>query len=105
MAGFRLSATAAADIERIRTFTKKTWGPDQATAYLRLLRERMRWLAAGPRRGKARPELREGLYSYRQDSHVIYYRLGRREIEIVRVLHRRMEPLRHIGRRSAQEIE
>ena len=97
MAGFRLSAAAAAGIESIGAFKQETWGPDQATAYLRVLRERMRWLAARPRRGKARPELHEGLYSFLQESHVIYYRIGRREIEIVRVLHRRMEPLRHVG--------
>ena len=98
MAHYRLSQAATADLSEISRYTTKTWGGDQATAYLAGLRDRMRWLAGAPKRGKARPDLQEGLYSFLQQSHVIYYRIGRKGIEVVRVLHRRRDPDRHISR-------
>ena len=96
MAGYRLSAAAAKDLTGIKHYSVANFGLSRANAYLQDMRDRMRWLAVGPRRGKARGDLLPGLFSYRQDSHVIYYRVGKARIEIVRVLHQRMDPLRHL---------
>jgi plasmid stabilization system protein ParE len=53
-----------------------------------------------PRFGSPVSDLAEGLYSYPQQSHVVYFRVlidASSVIEIVRVLHGRMEPARHVG--------
>ena len=97
MTRYKLSAAATADLAGIRDYSAQSWGEARASTYLRDLRHRLRWLAAAPRRGKHRDDLMTGLLSYPQSSHVIYYRIGREEIEIVRVLHRRMDPVRHVG--------
>lgn len=97
MTRFRLSAAAAADLEGIKAFSTERWGHARAKRYLSDLRDRLRWLAAAPRRGRACPDLLDGVHSYPQASHVICYRIAKKEIEIIRVLHRRMDPLRHLA--------
>jgi toxin ParE1/3/4 len=60
---------------------------------------RFDWPCDNPQLWKHRPDITEGLYSYPQQSHVIYFRAYGDPpglIEIVRVLHGRMEPARHI---------
>ncbi len=54
-------------------------------------------LAAGVRSFHVR--YARGARSVREPVHVIYYRIVASAIEIVRVLHERMEPTRHVGRR------
>lgn len=40
-----------------------------------------------PLKGRARPEIREGLRSHIQESHIVFYRLIKDRIRIVRILH------------------
>jgi toxin ParE1/3/4 len=60
---------------------------------------RFAWLSANSALWQPRTDLGEGLHSYPQQSHVIYFRScgdAPDLIEIVRVLHGRMEPAKHI---------
>jgi toxin ParE1/3/4 len=60
---------------------------------------RFEWLCDNPQLWKPRRDITEGLYSHPQQSHVIYFRAEGDPpgfIEIVRVLHGRMEPARHL---------
>ena len=71
----------------------------EADRYIDALLSRFEWLCENPLLWKPRPEITEGLYSYPQQSHVIYFRAQGDPpglIEIVRVLHGRMEPARHL---------
>ncbi|WP_207144167.1 type II toxin-antitoxin system RelE/ParE family toxin [Thiococcus pfennigii] len=52
-----------------------------------------------PQPWKRRPEITAGFHSYPQQSHVIYFRVQGEPpslIEIVRVLHGRIGPARHV---------
>jgi len=106
MAGFRISRAARADLAQILESSLERWGVDGRARYAALLAESIRRLAAAPEGAttRARAELGAGLRSFHARHargtrqvhapvHVIDYRLAEAGwVEIVRVLHERMEP-------------
>jgi toxin ParE1/3/4 len=95
----RLSSRAEADPAEIWVYSAEQWTLDQADRYVDALVSRFDWLCDNPLLWKARPDIADGLYSYPQQSHAIYFRAHGdmlRLIEIVRVLHGRMEPHRRV---------
>jgi len=96
---YRLSSRAEADLADIWVYSAGQWNLEQADRYADALVSRFDWLCANPSLWKPRPDIAEGLYSYPQQSHVIYFRVhgdAPEVIEIVRVLHGRMEPAKRI---------
>ena len=111
MARFRISAPARADLEQILATSLERWGEAGRTRYAALLAAAMRAIAREPEAAatRERAELSPGVRSmhiqYARGSrgvkdpvHVIFYRATDKLIEIVRVLHERMEPTHHIKR-------
>lgn len=114
MARYRLSGPAKAEIASILRTSETQHGKDARSRYRGLLTVAMRRIATEPQ-GRStidRGELLAGLRSLpirhsRHESreapvgepvHVIFYRAIEPDlVEIVRVLHDRMEPSRHIG--------
>jgi toxin ParE1/3/4 len=114
MARFRLSRPAQADIANILVTSVERWGVEGRRRYAALLIAAMRRVAADPE-GSAtqdRAELLPGVRSFhirharggapdataRRPVHVVYFRpVEPGLIEIIRVLHDRMEPRRHLG--------
>jgi toxin ParE1/3/4 len=95
---YRLSGRAEADLAEIWDYSAGQWSVDQADRYVDALVSRFAWLSENGALWKPRPDLAEGLFSYPQQSHVIYFRTCADVpdlIEIVRVLHGRMEPDKH----------
>ena len=90
-APFRLTPRAAADLNHIAAYTLRKWGRRQATAYLKALNDRFAWLAEYPEIGRARPEVLPGLRSFREGSHIIFYRMRETVIEIIGVPHMAMD--------------
>jgi len=113
MARFRLSRPAQADIGKILSTSAERWGIDARRRYAALLSAAFRKLAANPE-GPAtrdRAELQSGIRSLhirfanagepvakvRNPVHILYYRQAAPGlIEIVRVLHERSDPGRHL---------
>ena len=96
---YRLSVRAEADLAEIWVYSAEQWNLEQADRYIDALLSRFDWLRDNPQLWKPRPDITEGLYSFPQQSHVIYFRAWGDPpglIEIVRVLHGRMEPARHV---------
>jgi toxin ParE1/3/4 len=96
---YRLSSRAEADLAEIWVYSVEQWSLEQADRYVEALVSRLDWLCANPALWKPRPDISEDLYSYPQHSHVLYFRAQGDEpevIEIVRVLHGRMEPAKHV---------
>ena len=83
----RLTPRAVTDLNHIADFTRRKWGRPQMVTYLTALVDRFEWLAENPRIGRARPELLAELRSFREGSHVIFYREREAVIEIVGVPH------------------
>ena len=120
MARFRLARPAQIDLANILATSAERWGPDGRQRYAAVLADAMRQVAdkpEGPLTTK-RTELRSGIRSFhvryarrsantakvRRPVHVLYYRVGQEGvIEIVRVLHERMDPSRHIGEPPADD--
>jgi toxin ParE1/3/4 len=114
MARFRLSRLAEGDVVQVLTTSEQRWGKDGRRRYAAIVAASMRRVAAeliGPAT-RDRGELSPGIRSFhirhargddpeakvRRPVHVLYYRVVERDlIEIVRVLHERMEPSRHVG--------
>jgi toxin ParE1/3/4 len=96
MRRFRLSPRAQADIDEIWEYTESRWGIDQAEAYLRQIEAAIRFITADPQRGRSCDELRTGYRKHAVGEHIIFYRTLSDDIDIVRILHRRMDFERHL---------
>ncbi|MGO4709208.1 type II toxin-antitoxin system RelE/ParE family toxin [Chryseobacterium sp. 2TAF14] len=82
-----LSEFADQDLEDIFNFTFNKFGFDQAEKYLLEIEDIFQNLITNPELGKARNEIKQGLYSFPKDNHVIFYRVLDDHIRIVRILH------------------
>lgn len=96
MQSFELSQAARTDLDSIADFTAAQWGRQQARTYLQCLRERLAHLAQQPSIGRTRSDLAPDLLSFPCESHVIYYKVTKLGIVVVRILHARQDPIRHI---------
>jgi toxin ParE1/3/4 len=120
MARFRLARPAQIDLANILATSAVRWGAEGRQRYATLLAEAMRQVAAAPGGPltRKRPELRSAIRSFhvrytprsdaganvRRPVHVLYYRVAEEGvIEIVRVLHERMEPRRHLDEPSTED--
>ena len=118
MARYRLSRLADGDLAHILATSEQRWGPDGRRRYAAILAAAMRKVAAEPQGAttRERADLLPGIRSLhvrhargggpdgqvRRPVHVLYYRaVAPGLVEIVRVLHERMEPSRHTGTGSA----
>lgn len=91
MPNYRITSRARDDLKHIGRYTVKVWGKKQRDIYLRDLDKCFAWLAENPRLGKHRPEVEEGYYSFPQGSHLIFYILRDRGIDIIGIPHRNMD--------------
>jgi toxin ParE1/3/4 len=91
-----LSPRARADVDDIWDYTADRWGLDQAETYTRDLWQRIEAVAAHPAMGEECSDIRAGYYKISAGSHVLFYRLIAEGIDIVRILHERMDFGRHI---------
>lgn len=84
------------DLDSIASYTLEMWGAAQRDADLTVLQETCERIVPEHRHlARAVPE-RPGLLRWRVESHVIYFRQVDDGIEIVRILHERMLPSRHL---------
>ena len=92
---FWLTEPAREDLLDIWEFTATQWDVAQADRYIEALEARFAWLTQHPGLWKPRPDIRPGIYTCTEQSHVIVFRKRNGDIEILRVLHGRMDPGRH----------
>jgi len=84
---YELSVEADKDIEDIFDFTEEEYGLDQAVTYVNAFDDTFADLLENPQLGRTRSEIRKGLRSISKESHVIFYRILKDRIRVVRVLH------------------
>ena len=96
MSGFVLSLRAQADLDDIWTYTAATWDDDQAERYVREIWLAIRMLAADPRKARACDDIRAGYRRYAVGSHVLFIRQVDADIDVVRILHGRMDFQRYL---------
>jgi toxin ParE1/3/4 len=91
-----LSPRAQTDLDEIWNYTADRWGLDQAETYTRALWQRIEAVAANPAMGEDCSVIRAGYRKIPSGSHILFYRLTPHGIDVVRILHERMDYERHI---------
>ena len=87
---------AEQDLEEIWLYTYGQWGEKQADKYLRELQQGMEGILRNPEIGVAYDNEDKTYRHYSINHHVVWYRLHSNNILVVRVLHKSMNPKRHI---------
>jgi len=89
----KISRLAASDIEEIWVYSVENWSLEQADRYYNLVMDEIEYIASHPASGKDYGEFRKGYRRERVGSHFIFYKLNvkRNEVEIIRILHQRMD--------------
>ncbi len=92
MAKYQLTNKAVEDLANIWDYTFEVWSEVQANKYYNYLLDCFQNLADNPKLGKPYYEVTEYLLGYRATQHIIFFRKNSQtSIEIVRVLHSRMD--------------
>jgi len=96
VAKFLFTERAENDLEDIIDYTLNEWGSVQSRHYVDGLEELSQLLADNPSVGTSRDGLSKGVISFPYRSHILYYIKQRYGITIVRVLHKAMDPHKHL---------
>jgi len=96
MSKYTLRASAKSDLKEIGRYTQKEWGIAQRDKYLRQLESRFLSLAKTPRMGRSRNDVKTDYFSFQENAHVIFYLIKKDHIEILAIIHQRMEPTLHL---------
>ncbi|MCM3662567.1 type II toxin-antitoxin system RelE/ParE family toxin [Georgenia satyanarayanai] len=93
---YRLTPAAQRDLSSIWDFTEERWDIRQAETYIAEIRAAIERVADDPRRGRACDEIRQGYRRYGIGSHLLFYVESAEGVDVVRILHQRMDPTRHL---------
>ena len=90
---YKISVQASEDIENIWLYTFENLSLEQADRYVNLTFDEIEYLADNPNAGKDFNHLRKNYRCSKVKSHMILYRFAdkKNDIEIIRVLHQRMD--------------
>ncbi|TDQ17544.1 toxin ParE1/3/4 [Algoriphagus boseongensis] len=97
MASYFLSQKAIDDLSAIWEYTFETWSEQQADNYYWQLLEDCKNVAENQFLGKQYPEISQEIFGFKSGEHLIFYRkLNPSSIEVIRILHSRMDLKRRI---------
>ncbi len=84
---YELSTEADRDLDEIFDYTTHEFGIDQAVKYISAFDDVFENLIKNPQFGRDRNEIRGGLKSVIKENHVVFYRILKDRVRIVRILH------------------
>ena len=87
----RITPRAQDDLINIGRYTAQEWGIKKRNSYLHDLDKRFQWLADQPEIGKQRPDIKNGYYCFLQGSHLIFYIITDKTIDIIGIPHKSMD--------------
>jgi toxin ParE1/3/4 len=93
---YRLTPAAAMDLSEIWDYTEERWDADQAETYVREIGAAVERVAEDPLRGRDCSDIRPGYRRYGIESHTVYYLDRSDTVDVIRILHQRMDPSRHL---------
>ena len=96
MAEYRLSPAAERDLESIWQYTFTQWGVEQAHRYTDALIIALGTLADSPQTALTCDHIRIGYRARIIERHIIYFRVTTYGIAVIRILHQRMDAIRHL---------
>ena len=97
-ATYRISRAALQDLKSIWIYTNQKWSHTQADRYYKLIIEEIEYLSLNENAGKSMEHLKPGYKMAKVKSHLIFYRTSENKvIEIIRILHQRMNIDERLG--------
>lgn len=91
-----LTPAAQQDLAEIWEYSEAHWGRDQAVHYLQEVRDALQRVSEHPERARPCDDVRAGYRKFPVGSHHIYFVERSTRIEVIRILHQRMDPRRHV---------
>ncbi len=92
MAKYFLTNKAVEDLSKIWEYTYEVWSESQADKYYELLTNFFQELVQNPEIGKNYAEIDSTILGLRVGKHIVFYRVVKSsDIEIIRILHQRMD--------------
>jgi toxin ParE1/3/4 len=92
MAKVVLRQAAIDDLNNIWNYTIDKWSEKQADKYYACLNFACKQIGINPDLGKKYEEINSNLFGLRTGKHIIFYQIiSEQEIEIIRILHERMD--------------
>ncbi len=88
---FVISKKALADLEEIWHYTVEKWSIEQADRYYDLIFDEINYICKNINAGKSMEHVRNGYRASKVKAHLIFYRMVNERIEIIRILHERMD--------------
>lgn len=92
---YRLSPLAEADLEEIWLYTFRQWSVEQAEEYHNAIIAGIEGLASGSNVPQ-RTDVRDGYWKYKVGMHVLYFRCSDEYLDVIRILHGRMDVDAHL---------
>ena len=97
MTPLRIRRAARQDMAAIWAYTARAWGHDQADAYVTALSHDIDRLRTFPEIGAPHPSRHGQFRKLVSGHHLIFYLVGQDGVDVVRVLHQRMDTGRWLG--------
>lgn len=92
MAKFNLTNKAVQDLSAIWNYTFDVWSERQADFYYEMLIASCQEIADNPLLGRSYEIIARNVFGYRVGRYIIFYKIiSEEEIEVVRILHGRMD--------------
>ena len=86
-----ISKKAVADLEGIWLYTVEKWFVNQADRFYNLIVDEINFICKNNNAGKSMEHIRKGYRASKVKSHLIFYRILNNTVEIIRILHERMD--------------
>mgnify|MGYP000247617254 CR=1 FL=1 len=91
-----IAPAAKNDLKDIYQYGLRQWGQAQSESYLSTIKSQFWSLTQQPLMGTERPELLPDTRSLTIENHTVFYRVTANRVDIIRVLHGRQDPQRHL---------
>lgn len=88
---FVISKKAVSDLKEIWLYTIEKWSIEQADRYYNLIFDEINYICKNVTAGKSMEHVRKGYRASKVKSHLIFYRVLNDTVEVIRILHERMD--------------
>ncbi|MBN8578752.1 MAG: type II toxin-antitoxin system RelE/ParE family toxin [Cytophagales bacterium] len=88
---YKISVKAAEDIDKIWWYTVQKWSIEQADRYVNLIFDEIEYVSKNSTQGRDFSHIRKNYRCSKVKSHLIFYKITEEGIEVIRVLHQRMD--------------
>ena len=86
-----ISKKAVSDLEEIWLYTVEKWSVEQADRYYNLIFDEIDYICKNSDASKSMEHIRKGYRASKVKFHLIFYKVSNDIVEIVRILHERMD--------------